>query len=167
MREPGKTSVMRERTSRLRAIKSVIKSERIDSQETLLARLVAEGYSVTQATLSRDLKLLKVGKVSDGGDSYYYALPGEEQRESEKSLAQDVARGWVSIAFSHNIAVVKTLAGHASSVAYALDHLVLPAVLGSVAGDDTILLVLREGKTREELLASLRARFPDMEIEGQ
>ncbi len=158
---------MRERTSRLRAIKSVIKSERIDSQETLLARLVSEGYSVTKATLSRDLKLLKVGKVSDGGDSYYYALPGEEeQRESEKSLAQDVARGWVSIDFSQNLAVVKTLAGHANSVAYALDHLDLPAVLGSVAGDDTILLVLREGRTREELVASLRARFPDMEIES-
>ncbi len=156
---------MRERTSRLRAIKSVIKSERIDSQESLLARLVGQGYTVTQATLSRDLKLLKVGKVSDGGDRYYYALPGEEeQRESEKSLLADIVRGWVSIDFSHNIAAVKTLAGHASSVAYALDHLALPEVLGSVAGDDTILLVLREGKSREELLASLRARLPDMEI---
>lgn len=162
---PNSEGRMRERTARLRAIKTVIKKERIDSQEMLLARLEAEGFTVTQATLSRDLKLLKVGKVSDGRSSYYYALPGDEdQRESEKSLLQDLARGWVSVEFSGNLAVVKTLAGHANSVAYALDRLSLPEVLGSVAGDDTILLVLREDRKREELLASLRARFPEMEI---
>lgn len=156
---------MRERASRLRTIRKVIKSERIDSQESLLSRLISEGFNITQATLSRDLKLLKVGKVSDGGNSYYYALPGEEERrETEKTLMQDVSRGWISIDFSDSIAVVKTLQGHANSVAYALDRMEIPEILGTVAGDDTVIMVMREGVAKDDLKATLRAKFPGMEI---
>lgn len=157
---------MRERASRLRAIKKVIKSERIDNQEALLARLIAEGFSVTQATLSRDLKLLGVGKVPDGGGGYVYALPEEDRlRETTKSLGDDVVRGWISIDFSANIAVIRTLQGHANSVAYALDRTELPEILGTVAGDDTVIAVMREGVSRRDLLAALRDRFPGLELD--
>ena len=75
---------MKERLTRLKSIRKLIKNYRIESQETLLGYLLKEGYEVTQATLSRDLKLLKVGKVSDGHNGSVYTLPGEdERRESD------------------------------------------------------------------------------------
>ena len=79
---------MKERQSRLKAIKSLIKNNIIESQDDLLSLLLAEGFEVTQATLSRDLKLLKVGKIPDGQNGYMYALPGEgENAETEAILS--------------------------------------------------------------------------------
>lgn len=155
---------MSDRSARLRVIRRLLKNERVESQDHLLGRLEREGYTLTQATLSRDLKLLKVGKVSDGASSYY-ALPDDEaHKESIKNYIRDVRRGWISIDFSGNIAVVNTLAGHANSVAFAMDRMELPEILGSVAGDDTVILVIREGIRREDLKNSLRERFPGLEI---
>ena len=71
---------MKERAERLKVIKAIIKENRVDSQEKLLQILEDHGYSVTQATLSRDLKYLKVGKLSDGHSGYYYSIPSEEER---------------------------------------------------------------------------------------
>ena len=139
---------MKERQNRLNKIKELIQIHHIDSQEMLLDLLVKESFNVTQATLSRDLKMLKVGKISDGWSGYYYALPDNDLiSESEKSYIQDVRRGVLSIEFSGNIGVIKTRQGHADSVALALDVLSIPEILGSVAGDDTIFVILREDMT--------------------
>ncbi len=155
---------MRERQNRLSKIKELIKIHRIDSQDMLLELLVKEGYTVTQATLSRDLKMLKVGKISDGWSGYYYALPDNDLiSESEKSYIQDVRRGVLSIEFSNNIGVIKTRQGHADSVALALDILSIPEILGTVAGDDTIFIILREGMTKEDLLESFKVRIPEID----
>ncbi|HOV38574.1 MAG TPA: ArgR family transcriptional regulator [Spirochaetales bacterium] len=155
---------MKERHIRLKAVKRIIRSNKIASQEALLGYLQEEGFTVTQATLSRDLKLLKVGKVSQGESGYYYALPGEEERkESEKGYIQDFQRGYVSIEFSGNIGVVRTLTGHANSVALALDNMNMEEILGTIAGDDTVMLVLREGVTVEEFLRKFREKVPDLE----
>ena len=155
---------MKDRSARLRVIRRLIKNDRIESQESLLSRLEGEGFRLTQATLSRDLKLLKVGKVSDGTRSIY-ALPNETERsESLRNYLRDVKRGWISIDFSGNIAVVFTLAGHANSVALALDRLEFPEILGTVAGDDTVLLVLRENVTRDQTGDAIRTRVPGLEI---
>lgn len=155
---------MKDRSARLRVIRRLIKNDRIESQESLLSRLEGEGFTLTQATLSRDLKLLKVGKVSDGSRSVY-ALPDEDtHRESLKNYLRDIKRGWISMDFSGNIAVVSTLAGHANSVAFALDRMEIPEVLGTVAGDDTVILVLREGITRDQVSQTFRTRFPGLEI---
>ena len=133
------------------------------NQEDLLALLHGEGFDVTQATLSRDLKSLGVGKIHDGISGYYYAIPSEEQvKESMKQYSQDLLRGWLSVQFSHNLGVVKTLAGHADSVAIALDNLELSGLLGTVAGDDTIILVLDEGTGRDGLLAQLTKKVPEI-----
>jgi transcriptional regulator of arginine metabolism len=103
---------MRERHNRLAVVKELIKNNRIDNQDTLLEMLRTEGYSVTQATLSRDLKMLKVGKISDGWSGYYYSLPENDLiSESEKSYIQDVRRGILSIEFSGNFGVIKTRPG--------------------------------------------------------
>ena len=155
---------MRERHNRLSVVKEIIKNNRIDNQDTLLELLREEGFNVTQATLSRDLKMLKVGKISDGWSGYYYSLPENDLvSESEKSYIQDVRRGIISIEFSGNVGVVKTRPGHANSVGFALDVLNLPEILGSIAGDDTIFLILREGMTKEDLLESFQTRIPDID----
>ena len=153
---------MKQRYGRLTAIKDLIKKNKIDNQDTLLNLLKEEGFDVTQATLSRDLKALKVGKISDGWSGYYYSLPEHDLvAESEKSYIQDVRRGVVSIEFSGNVGVVKTRSGHANSVALALETLSLPEILGTLAGDDTVLIVLREGVTKEDLLESFKSRIPE------
>src|SRR5690554_1845458 len=155
---------MKERHTRLSVVKELIKTNRIDNQDTLLELLAKEGYKLTQATPSRDLKMLKVGKISDGWSGYYYSLPENDLiSESEKSYIQDVRRGIISIEFSGNFGVVKTRPGHANSVGITLDILAIPEILGTLAGDDTIFVILREGMTKEDLLESFKIRIPDIE----
>jgi transcriptional regulator of arginine metabolism len=84
---------------------------------------------------------------------------------SDKSLAEDFRRGFISIEFSGNQGVVKTLPGHASAVAFAVDNLSIPEVLGTVAGDDTILLIPRDGVSRRQMLDALQRRIPGLEEE--
>jgi transcriptional regulator of arginine metabolism len=153
------------RNSRLKSIKKLIKTSKIESQETLLGLLQKEGYEVTQATLSRDMKLLKIGKISDGNNGYIYALPNEEERqESELTVAQDFLRGYISIECSGNIAVIKTYSGHADVVASALDTLALDEVIGTIAGgDNCVFACLREGYSGKQFLESLKKKIPEVE----
>lgn len=131
----------------------------------LLNHLKDEGFSVTQATLSRDLKLLKVGKISEGSNGYYYTLPTEEElRESEHNYLMDLRRGFISMEFSGNLAIIRTITGHADTVGIALDNLGMEEMLGTVAGDDTVLVVLREGVSRDDLLETLNERIPDLGV---
>ena len=157
--------VVKGRNSRLKSIKKIIKTSKIESQETLLGLLQKEGYEVTQATLSRDMKLLKIGKISDGNNGYIYALPSEDERQdSELTVAQDFLRGYISIECSGNIAVIKTYSGHADVVASALDTLALDEVIGTIAGgDNCVFACLREGYTGDQFIASLKKRIPDVE----
>lgn len=155
---------MRERQQRLKAIRKIIREHRIDSQEVLLGHLEQAGFRVTQATLSRDLKLLKVGKQAIGNDGYFYSLPSEEmRRERERSYSIDFSRGYVSIDFTGSLAIIRTLNGHADSVAIAIDNLNIEAVLGTVAGDDTVFVALREDIDRDTFINDLRERVPDFE----
>jgi transcriptional regulator of arginine metabolism len=157
---------MKDRSERLKKIKDLIRSHRIESQETLLTLLEKENFNVTQATLSRDLKYLRVSKISDGWSGYYYSLPAEENPpKAEQGYIQDVRRGTLSLEFSYHIGVIKTLPGHANSVALALDNLGLPEILGTVAGDDTIFVILREGMTKEDLMSSFQEKIPEIETE--
>ncbi len=155
---------MKERITRLKSVRKLIKNYRIESQEELLGYLQKEGYEVTQATLSRDLKLLKVGKISDGHSGYVYTLPDEEERrESEQIFVQDFLRGYVSIDYSGNIVVIKTFGGHADSVSNALDAFNMDEVLGTIAGDNCIFACLREGVTGEQFHEALKLRIPELE----
>jgi transcriptional regulator of arginine metabolism len=155
---------VRERQQRLKAIRKIIREHRIDSQEVLLGHLERAGFRVTQATLSRDLKLLKVGKQAIGNDGYFYSLPSEEmRRERERSYSIDFSRGYVSIDFTGALAIIRTLNGHADSVAIAIDNLNIEAVLGTVAGDDTVFVALREDIGRDTFINDLRERVPDFE----
>ena len=155
---------MKERQARLKSIKNLIKENIIESQDDLLNLLVKEGYDVTQATLSRDLKLLKVGKVPDGKSGYMYALPGEDENgENEAIYVQDFLRGYISIDFSGNIVVIKTFPGHANTVCNALDNLNMDEVLGTVAGDNCMFACLREGVTGDDFMEKLKKHNPGIE----
>ena len=155
---------LKERHSRLKAIRKLIKNHRIESQETLLSYLQKEGYEVTQATLSRDLKMLKVGKVSDGNAGYFYTLPSdEENQESEQIYKRDFLRGYVSIDWSGNIIVIKTFPGHANTVSNALDNLNLEDLLGTVAGDNCLFACIKEGVSGEDFVKKLKNKIPEIE----
>lgn len=155
---------MKERQSRLKAIKTLIKNNTIESQDDLLSLLLKEGFDVTQATLSRDLKLLKVGKVPDGKSGYMYAMPGDDENgESEAIYVQDFLRGYVSIDWSGNIVVIKTFPGHANTVCNAIDNLNMDEILGTVAGDNCMFACLREGVTGKDFMAKLRKHIPGIE----
>jgi len=156
---------LKERLTRLKSIKKLIKTYRIESQEALLGYLQKEGYEVTQATLSRDLKLLKVGKVSDGHNGYVYTLPGEDERqESEQTLVQDFLRGYISIEYSLNIVVVKTYSGHADVVAASLDAMAFDEIIGTIAGgDNCVFACLREGVSGDQFMDTLKLKIPELD----
>jgi transcriptional regulator of arginine metabolism len=156
---------MKERLARLKTVRKLIKTYRIESQETLLGHLEKEGFVVTQATLSRDLKLLKVGKISDGHNGYVYSLPGEDERqETERTYIHDFLRGYVSIDWSGNLVVIKTYSGHSDAVALAVDNLGIDDVMGTISGrDNTVFVALREGFSGEDFLARMKESIPELE----
>jgi len=152
---------MKARAARLAAITRVVTQEVVDSQERLVELLEAEGFAVTQATLSRDLKHLGIGKVPGPDGGYAYTPPEAESRAgTAATLVQDFLRGFVALAWSGSFALLKTLPGHAASVASALDNLRVDGILGTVAGDDTILVVPRDGVSRQRIQKALRERIP-------
>jgi transcriptional regulator of arginine metabolism len=156
-----------DRSLRLARLRHIIETHPVNSQDTLLHLLNGEGFRVTQATLSRDLKYLKVGKVPDGKGGYLYTFSDAASKVgSDKSLVEDFRRGFISIEFSANQGLIKTLPGHASTVAFAIDNLSIREVLGTIAGDDTILVVPRDGVSRQELLQALQQRIPGLQEGG-
>ena len=158
---------MKSKNSRLDSIKMIISSKEVGSQEELLKELTAEGFKLTQATLSRDLKQLKVAKAASMNGNYVYVLPNNTmyKRMTEPHTASDLLRntGFKSIEFSANIAVIKTRPGYASSLAYDIDNASLHEIIGTIAGDDTIFMVKGVGVTNEEVIEGLRHVLPSIE----
>ena len=152
---------MKTRTQRLLTIRKIIEREAIQNQEELLARLDREGFELTQATLSRDLKFLRAGKRPDREKGYVYSLPGNERDDPQSTGGGNFPlNGFVSIDFAWHMAVIRTLPGYANSIASAIDGLNAFEILGTVAGDDTILLIPREGVTREDVTNVLSVLLP-------
>jgi len=155
---------MSERKERLNIIKEIISNQHIRNQEELLSILDERSLSVTQATLSRDLKSLRVGKVSDGQKGYYYSLPDQRSdRESEEHFLEDIRRGTITLTHSANLVVINTLPGHANTVAFALDRLEIVEIAGTIAGDDTILVILADGIERKDFDRRMIQLIPDWE----
>ena len=147
---------MKTKDLRLEAIKMIISGKEVGSQEEVLNELRKEGFTLTQATLSRDLKQLKVAKAASMNGKYVYVLPNETMsRRSHKPLSAGEMLsnpGFLSINFSGNLGVIKTRPGYASSIAYNIDNSNVPEILGTIAGDDTIIIVLREGVDHNALI---------------
>lgn len=154
---------MKEKDCRLEVISTILSEQKIESQDALLNILKTMGYEITQATLSRDLKELGASRISDGWSGYYYALSPISPKDLElDDYIRAVHFGVISIEFSGNFGVIKTRVGHANSVCVALDFIKIPEILGTIAGDDTIFIVLKEGSTKEDLLQSFKEKIPDI-----
>ena len=154
---------MSKKKNRLDAIKMIISSRDISSQEDLMNALNEDGFALTQATLSRDLKELKVAKASNPQGKYTYVLPNDVmyKRPSAHSASEMLmSNGFLSLQFSGNIAVIRTRTGYASSMAYDIDNRECPAILGTIAGDDTIMMVLHENASHDEVRAFLAQVIP-------
>jgi transcriptional regulator of arginine metabolism len=153
---------MKNRNERLMEIRRLIGSRNISSQDELMKILVKKGYELTQATLSRDLKYLKVAKMPDEHAGYVYILPDKDQVVEESGFPGQGLGGLISLDFAQGMAILKTLPGHASSIAYTLDNLDAYEIAGTIAGDDTILLIPRDGVSRSDLANLLKLRMPGL-----
>lgn len=150
---------MKIKDRRLEAIKMIISSMELGSQEDVLKELKKEGFDLTQATLSRDFKQLKVAKAASMNGQYVYVLPNETmyKRVRKPLSASEMMQtpGFLSINFSGNMGVIRTRPGYASSIAYNIDNSNVPEILGTIAGDDTIFIVLKEGVNRDAVIQGL------------
>ena len=147
--------------TRLQTIRKIVSLNSMESQEELLEALRAEGYNSTQTTLSRDLKQLRISKVRVRNGRSVYALPREGHFEPVPTLEEINQTKW-RINFSGNLMVLHTPPGHASLVAYDIDNIKHTSFLGTVAGDDTVIVVLAEGSDREEAGKIVRDMFPKL-----
>ena len=154
---------MSNKYSRHSAIRVIIAGQRISSQEALLQELLALGYECTQATLSRDLKELEVTKEVVAGGECIYLLPDSPMHpNAEVPYGVQMSGGVVSVGFSGNLGVMKTRSGYARGIAKDIDRCAFASVLGTVAGDDTLLLVIKEGYTKQDVLIELERIIPEI-----
>lgn len=142
--------MFRMKISRQSKIIELINKYDIETQEELADRLMKDGYNVTQATVSRDIRELKLTKVAlDGGRQKYIVLQKTEAGMSEK-YTRVLRDAFISMDMAQNILVIKTVSGMAMAVAAALDALQLNSIVGCIAGDDTVMCAIR---TKEDTIA--------------
>lgn len=155
---------MENKSQRLALITDIIQNEKINSQSTLLKTLADRGCDITQATLSRDLKLLKVYKHPTQDGRYKYALPaGGQVVATPLPKTATAFDGFISIEFSgSSLAVIKTVPAFAQPISQAIDDEHFPSVIGTIAGNDTILLVIRDGFSPKNVAQSLVGSFPEL-----
>ena len=157
---------MKVKNDRLEALRMIISSQELGSQDELLTALKKEGFQLTQATLSRDLKQLKVAKASSMSGNYVYVLPNETmyKRVSSPNSIREMMKvpGFISINFSGNMGVIKTRPGYASSIAWNIDNSDIPEILGTIAGDDTIFIVIKESVKHQQVIEALSDVVPNM-----
>ncbi len=158
-------TVVRTKKARQRRIVEILERIPVRTQDELRARLTDDGLDVTQATLSRDLDELGATKVPGPAGDLVYAVPGEggdaspvavlTDREAAARLARMAEDLMVSVDHSGNIVIIRTPPGAAQYLASAIDHTVLTTVIGTVAGDDTVLLVTRAADGGAEVATAL------------
>ena len=125
-------------------ILELIEKHAVETQEELAARLKSEGFDVTQATISRDIKELRLAKVLDSSGRYKYATQSRDSEDKmQKKLATIFRECVTHIDCARNIVVIKTLNGLASGAAAAIDSMNISQIIGTLAGDDTIFIVFR------------------------
>lgn len=147
------------KNARQAKILELIEKYDIETQDQLISKLGEAGFSVTQTTVSRDINQLKLVKTQKGDGGYKYIIP-EIKRENNVSVVNSALSDAVlKVEAAKNIVVVKTLSGMANALAVCIDSIGEDNIVGSVAGDDTILIVLHTDEAAGELCARLRAIF--------
>ncbi len=157
---------MSRKNDRIESLIEIIKNNNVGSQEELLRMLSEKGIFVTQATLSRDLKMLKTTKVPLDHGAYAYMLPDASTAKitsaSRRSadLSHHMSNGFISLEFSGNLGVMLTRNGYASGIAYDIDMLNAPEIVGTIAGANTVFIALREGVSHERASEVISMIFP-------
>lgn len=134
----------------------LIRTYRIETQEELAARLQEEGFRVTQATVSRDIRDLKLTKIPAEGGGQRYAIHQDEQDGMNEKYMRVLREGYVSMDMAQNILVIKTVSGMAMAVAAAVDAMKFKEVVGTIAGDDTIMIAVRTVEDTKILMEKIR-----------
>ncbi|MGL4994437.1 MAG: arginine repressor [Bacteroidales bacterium] len=151
------------KAKRLETILDIITNEKVNGQDTLLSTLKDRGFTITQATLSRDLKQLRVSKTPTESGEYIYTILTETAPPTPPIL--DVTKGGSNtVEFSGHFAVVKTKPGYAGAIASDIDQFAREHTIGTIAGDDTILIIPRDGTTREQIISTLSRIIPNINV---
>jgi transcriptional regulator of arginine metabolism len=137
----------------------IVEKYDVETQDELIEYLRKTGYEVTQATVSRDIRELKLTKVMSEKGSYRYELPKTNESLGSFKFSHALAESITSVDYAMHTVVVKTFPGMAQAVAVGIDNLHLPVILGCVAGDDTIIMVVRDPQTALNLKSELKHSF--------
>jgi len=137
---------------RQRKIIEIVENHEIDTQEELAARLEKEGFVTTQATISRDIRELKLSKVTNKEGKQRYVVLRQEENYLIDKYNRVLREGFISMDQAQNILVIKTVSGMAMAVAAAIDGLKYPEIVGSIAGDDTIMVAVRSTEETTSLI---------------
>ncbi|MFP3918691.1 transcriptional regulator ArgR [Lysinibacillus telephonicus] len=130
-------------------IREIISNNEIETQDDLVNRLKQAGYNVTQATVSRDIKELHLVKVPLQDGRYKYSLPADQRFNPLQKLQRALSDSFVSIDGVSHFLMLKSLPGNGNAIAVLLDHLEWKEILGTLSGDDTILIICRREEDRE------------------
>ncbi|MCL5116263.1 MAG: arginine repressor [Firmicutes bacterium] len=141
---------------RLGRIKAIVSQYEIETQEDLIRHLEEDGISVTQATISRDIKELQLTKVMGPHGRYKYAVPLMPPVQDFETVKHRLLEVFLSLSRAQNLLVLKVLPGHAHSIAWLLDNIDVAGLLGTIAGDDTILLILADNAAADYLERALQ-----------
>ena len=151
-----KVRSLKMKSERQREIVRIISSYGIETQDELILYLKDAGFDVTQATVSRDIRELKITKSLDGNGRYTYAAPKEDLENHHSAVYGDtITRSLRSVNFAGNIVVIKTYPGLANAVAAGIDSKRSEEVLGCVAGDDTIIVITKNEGCAEEFCVNM------------
>ena len=144
------------KTKRQTKILELIQKHDIETQEELSAYLTKDGYQVTQATVSRDIRELKLTKIAMDNGRQRYAVLSDADTGMAERLVRVLREGFVSMDYAGNILVIKTVSGMASAVGAAVDAIKLSEIIGSIAGDDTLICVIRTEEDAVNIMNKLR-----------
>ncbi|MBQ1261176.1 MAG: arginine repressor [Clostridia bacterium] len=147
------------KTKRQEAILEIIEKYDVDTQDTLIEKLREYGYIATQTTVSRDIKQLKLVKSTTGSGAYKYVQAKNAEVKATPVLSSAITDSVVKIEAAQNIVVVKTHAGLANAVAVCIDSTHIDGIVGSVAGDDTVLLVIKDNQLADDAVTHLKRTF--------
>ncbi len=139
---------------RQRRILEIVSNETIGTQKELAERLQQEGFETTQATISRDIKELLLVKVNIGGDRYKYVI-AQETPVTDAKLRMVLREFIISYDFSENLLILNTAPGNANTVASAIDRARWPQVIGTLAGDDTVMLVIKPKEAVQDVVEKI------------
>ena len=149
------------KTKRQSKMLELIRKYDIETQEELSAHLEQEGFQVTQATVSRDMRELKLTKMAMGNGRQKYVALNESTEDLSEKYTRVFKDGFISMDMAQNILVVKTVSGMAMAVAAAIDALGLHEIVGCIAGDDTIMCAIRSAEDTLGVMNRLRKIVED------